>query len=68
MTRQALRHRSVHAEVLREDNCVLVENFDPFRLFYYKSATVLDVEQQNKMVCTHSDSLGYNVDSFVVKA
>jgi hypothetical protein len=44
MTRQAKKHLSVRAEVLREDTCVLVENFDPFRIFDYKSATMLDVE------------------------
>jgi hypothetical protein len=44
MTRQAMKHLSVRTEVLREDTCVLVEKFDPFRIFDYKSATMLDVE------------------------
>jgi hypothetical protein len=68
MTRQAMRHVSVRAEVLREVNCVVVENVYPFRIFYYKYATMLDVEQQNKMVCPHLNAMGYNADSFVVKA
>jgi hypothetical protein len=29
---------------------------------------MLDVEQQNKIVCAHLNSMGYNADSFVVKA
>jgi hypothetical protein len=68
MTRQAMRHVSVRSEVMREDNCILVEEFDPFCIFDYKSATMLDVEQQNKIVCAHLNSMGYNADSFVVKA
>jgi hypothetical protein len=63
-----MRHVSVRAEVLLEDNSVLVENFDPFCIFYYKSAAMLDIEQQNKMVCAHLSSMAYNADSFVVKA
>jgi hypothetical protein len=55
-------------EVLREDTCVLLENFDPFRIFDYKSATMLDVKQHNKMVCVHLNSTRYNADSFMVKA
>jgi hypothetical protein len=68
MMRQEMRHVSVRLEVLRKDNCILVEDFDPFCIFYYKSATMLDVEQQNKIVCAHLNSMGYNADSFVVKA
>jgi hypothetical protein len=29
---------------------------------------MLDVEQQNEIFCTHLNSMGYNADSFVVKA
>jgi hypothetical protein len=47
--------------VLREDIYVRVEHFDPFNIFDYKYATMLDVEQQNKMVCAHLNSMGYNV-------
>jgi hypothetical protein len=68
MTRQAMRHVSVRPEVMREDNSILVEDFDPFWIFDCKSATVLDVEQQNKIVFPHLNSMGYNADSFVVKA
>jgi hypothetical protein len=53
MTRQSMRHVSVRSEVLREDTCILVEDFDPFCIFDYKSATMLDVEHQNKIVCAH---------------
>jgi hypothetical protein len=68
MTRQAMRHVSVRSEVMREDNCILVEDFDPFCIFDYKSATMLYVEQQNKIICAHLNSMGYNADSFVIKA
>jgi hypothetical protein len=68
MTRQAMRHVSVRSEVMRENTCILVEDFDPFCIFDYKSATMLDVEQQNKIVCAHLNSMGYNADSFMVKA
>jgi hypothetical protein len=68
MMRQAMRHVSVRSVVMREDACILVEEFDPFCIFDYKSATMLDVEQQNKIVCAHLNSMGYNADSFVVKA
>jgi hypothetical protein len=68
MTRQAMRHVSVRSEVIREDTCILVEDFDPFCIFDYKSATMLDVEQQNKIVCAHLNSMGYNADSFGFKA
>jgi hypothetical protein len=30
MTRHAMRHASVRSEVMREDNCILVEESDPF--------------------------------------
>jgi hypothetical protein len=43
MMRQAMRHVSVRSEMMREDNCILVEDFDPFCIFDYKSATMLDV-------------------------
>jgi hypothetical protein len=52
MTRQEMRHVSVRSEVLHEETCVLVENFDPFCIFYYKSATMLDVKHQSNMGCT----------------
>jgi hypothetical protein len=68
MTRQATSHVSVRAEVMREDTCVLVENFDPFHIFYYKSATMLGFNKQSKMVCAHFNSMGYNADSFMVGA
>jgi hypothetical protein len=29
-TRKAMRHISVRSEVMREENCILVEDFDPF--------------------------------------
>jgi hypothetical protein len=61
MTRQALKHCSMRAEVLCDDNCVLVDHFGPFKVFDYKYATTLDVGQQNKMVCAHLNSMGYNV-------
>jgi hypothetical protein len=35
ITRQAMRHVSVRAKALREETCVIVENFDPFQIFYY---------------------------------
>jgi hypothetical protein len=35
MTRQAMRHVSVLSEVMREDNCILVEDFDTFCIFDY---------------------------------
>jgi hypothetical protein len=54
--------------VLREDTCILVKDFDPFCIFYYKSAIMLDVKHQNKSVCAHLKSMGYNADSFMVKA
>jgi hypothetical protein len=68
MMQQALKCCSVCAEVLHDDSCVLVEQCDPFKVFYYKCVTMLDDEQHNKMVCTNLNSMGYNVDSFVVKA
>jgi hypothetical protein len=68
MTRQAMRHVSVRSEVMREDNCILVEDFDPFCIFDNNYATMLDVEQQNKIVCAHLNSMGYDADSFMVKA
>jgi hypothetical protein len=55
----------MRAYVLSDDNCVLVKHFDPFKVFDYKSATRLDVDQQKNMVCTHLNSMGYNVDSLV---
>jgi hypothetical protein len=58
----------VRSEVLREDTCIIVEYSDLFCIFYYKSATMLDVEQQNRIVCAHLKSMGYNDDSFAVKA
>jgi hypothetical protein len=68
MIQQAMRHVSVRSEVLHEDTCIIVEDFYPFCIFYYKSATMLDVKQKNKIVCAHLNSMGYNADSFVVKA
>jgi hypothetical protein len=67
MTQHVLKHYSVRAEVLRDDTCVIVKHFDLFKVFYYKSATMLDVEQHNTMVCDHSNLMGYNVDIFMVK-
>jgi hypothetical protein len=68
MMRQAMRHLSVRPEVMREDTCILVEDFDPFCIFDYKSATMLDVEHHNKIVFVHLNSMGFNGDSFVFKA
>jgi hypothetical protein len=67
-TRQAMRHNSVRSEVARYDTVIVIECFNPFLSFDYKTATMLEVQQQNTLACDHINKLGLNCDGFLIKA
>jgi hypothetical protein len=54
--------------VERDETVISIECFDPFLSFDYKTATRLEFEQQNKLACAHFNDLGFNCDSFLIKA
>jgi hypothetical protein len=42
-TRQAMRHKSVHSGVARDDTVIVIKCFNPFLSFNYKTETMLEV-------------------------
>jgi hypothetical protein len=67
-TRQAMRHKSVRSEVARDDTAIVIECFNPYLSFDYKTANMLEVQHQNKLACAHLNELGFNGDGFCIKA
>jgi hypothetical protein len=63
-----MRHKSVCSEVARDDTVILIEFFNSFLSFDYKTATMLEVEQQIKIDCAHLNELGFYGDGFLIKA
>jgi hypothetical protein len=63
-----MRHKSVCSEVARDDTVIVIEFFNPFLSFDYKTATMLEVQQKNKLACAHLNELGFNGDGFLIKA
>jgi hypothetical protein len=58
----------MHSEVATDSTVILMECFDPFLSVDYKTATMLEVEQQNKLACAHPREMGFNGDAFLIKA
>jgi hypothetical protein len=58
----------VRSEVAGDDTVIVIECFNPFLSFDYKTATMLEVQQQNKLACAHLNELGFNGDGFLIKA
>jgi hypothetical protein len=63
-----MRHNSVRSEVARDDTVIVIKCFNPFLSLDYKTATMLEVQQQNKLTCAHLNELGFNGDGFLIKA
>jgi hypothetical protein len=63
-----MKHISVRSKVTRDDIFIAIECFDPYLSFDCKTATMLEVDQQNKLACAHLNDLGLNGDSFWIKA
>jgi hypothetical protein len=66
-TRQAMRHKRVISEAARDGTVIVIECFDPYLSFDYKTATMLEVQQQNKLACDHLNELCFNGDVFLIK-
>jgi hypothetical protein len=58
----------MHSKVARDDTVILIEFFYTFLSFEYKTSTMLEVDQRNKLTCAHINDLGFNDDSFLIKA
>jgi hypothetical protein len=67
-TRQAMKNKSVRSEVSRDDTVIVIECFNHFLSFDYKTAAMLEVQQQNKLACAHLNKLGFNGGGFLIKA
>jgi hypothetical protein len=63
-----MRQKSVRSEVAKDDTVIVIEYFNPFLSFDYNTATMLEVQQQNKPDCAHLIELGFNGDGFFIKA
>jgi hypothetical protein len=63
-----MRHKRVRSEVARDDTVIVIECFNTFISFDYKTTTTLEVQQQNKLASAHLNELGFNGDGFSIKA
>jgi hypothetical protein len=67
-TRQAMRHKIVRSEVARDDTVIAIKCVNPFLSFNYKTATMLEVQKQNKLACAHLNELDFKCAGFLIKA
>jgi hypothetical protein len=63
-------HEAQHVrnELAKDDTVILIECFDPFLSFDYKTATMLEVDHQHTLACAHLNELGFNGDRFLIKS
>jgi hypothetical protein len=61
-------HKSARNEVARDNNAIVIECFNLFLSLDYNTATMLEVQQQNKLACAHLNELDFNGDGFLIKA
>jgi hypothetical protein len=52
----------VRSGAARDDTVIVIECFNPFLSFDYKTATMLEVQKQNKRACAPLNELGFNGD------
>jgi hypothetical protein len=63
-TRQAMMHKSVRSEVARDNTAIVIECSNNFLSFHYKTATMLEVEQQKNSLVLILTSLALMVTAF----